>query len=257
MNKTELTMSIKQTVSKSIDQAIMAYIDQVATKYSLNKDDLLKDWEGELSHPSTSQPPTPTPTQSQKENLPSMEELLKCSVAELKALCKQRNLPVSGPKKDLISRLTESNKSQETSPVVSPKKVPPKEKTSAILKKVADITPTVAIRRNKWGNHEDPSTSFVFDKKTKKVMGKQNPNGSIDPLTKEDINICNKHKYDFIPPENLDHNRTLQDEEVDELAEEEDEEEVIESEEELGEEELLEDDEDEEDEEELLEEEYD
>jgi hypothetical protein len=247
VNKTELTMSIKQTVSKAIDQAIMTYIDQVATKYSLNRDDLLNDWEGYSSPPSQ-------PSQPPLENLPSTQELLKCSVAELKALCKQRNLPVSGTKAKLVSLLAESNKPQET---VSPKKAPPKEKTSAILKKVADITPTVAIRRNKWGNHEDPSTSFVFDKKSKKVMGKQNQDGSIDPLTKEDINICNKHKYDFIPPENLDHNKTLQDEQVDELAEDDDEdEEVIESEEELDEEELLED-EDEEDEEELLEEEYD
>ena len=251
MNKIKLTMSIKQTVIKAIDQAVMEYIDQVAAKYFLNKDDLLRDWEGEQSHPTTPpQPPTPT------ETLPSTQELLKCSVAELKALCKQRNLPVSGTKAKLVSLLAESNKSPDVSVEPPKKAAPPKEKTSAILKKVADITPTVAIRRNKWGNHEDPSTSFVFDKKTKKVMGKQNEDGSIDLLTKEDINICNKHKYDFIPPENLDHNVRLQDEEVDELVED-DEDEVIESEEELDEEELLVDDEDEEDEEQLLEEEYD
>ena len=39
----------------------------------------------------------------------------------------------------------------------------------------------------------------------------------IDILDKEDINICHKNKYEYVMPENLDKEVTLQDVKIDEL----------------------------------------
>jgi len=52
-------------------------------------------------------------------------------------------------------------------------------------------------------NFEHKETSFVFNEKTKKVVGKQNPDGTITPLTVEDINMCNKFKFEYQIPFNL------------------------------------------------------
>ena len=117
--------------------------------------------------------------------------------------------------------------------------------------------PTIAIRKNQFGNHEDPNTSFVFDRKTKKVIGKQNDDGTIQDLSKEDINICNKNKYEYILPFNLDKQSKLDDEKVEELDDDEelDEDNVLEEElfEEVDDEDELEDElEDEEYEEEYV-----
>ena len=113
--------------------------------------------------------------------------------------------------------------------------------TATVVKKLSNANSTVAIRRNVHGNHEHPETSFVFDPKTKKVTGKQNENGQVDPLTEEDIDICNKYKFSYVLPDNLDSKTTLDDEHVEELDEEDDE--VIESDDDLDEEELIDDEE--------------
>ena len=94
---------------------------------------------------------------------------------------------------------------------------------STIVSRLKANVPTVAIRKNSWGNHEDPQTHLVFSKESKKVIGKQNPDGTIAELDKEDINICHKNKYEYVIPENLDKEITLQDVKIDELEEEEEE----------------------------------
>ena len=56
------------------------------------------------------------------------------------------------------------------------------------------LFPTISIRRNQFGNHAHPETGLIFDIKTKKVIGKQNDDGSIEELTAKDIAFC-KCKY--------------------------------------------------------------
>ncbi len=120
----------------------------------------------------------------------------------------------------------------KTTPTKTSKPTPP-----PIIKKLMSAQPCLAIRRNQHGNHEHPESGLVFNSKTKKVIGKQMDDGTVADLTTEDINLCNKYKFDFILPENLDANTTLDDEQVDELDEED-----IESDDDIEEEELLEDD---------------
>jgi hypothetical protein len=68
---------------------------------------------------------------------------------------------------------------------------------------------TDIIRRNVHGNYEHLKTSLVFDPEepTKGVIGKQNKNGQIDPLTKEDIVLCDKYKFEYLLPDDYNPNK--------------------------------------------------
>jgi hypothetical protein len=43
----------------------------------------------------------------------------------------------------------------------------------------------------------------VYDRHTKKFIGKQHVNGNVEQLTDEDINVCNQHNFPYTLPENL------------------------------------------------------
>ena len=228
-------MSFSQSVTKAVDAVVEQYISAIAIKYDLPKEELIRLWSGKeiVNNIST-------------EDLDPVY-LAKALKPELVKLCKERGLKCTGTKSELIAilqggKVIEKAPSGKKSPLKGKKNVP------EILKQLKVNIPTVPIRKNKFGNMEDPKTSFVFDRKTKKVIGKQLENGTIAELTKEDINTCNREKYEYVLPSNLDKQLNLEDEPVEELDEELDDEDI---EEEL-EEELLED----EDEEEEFEEEF-
>jgi len=245
VNKTKNIMSLSQSVSKTLDNAIHKFIENIANKYSLDSKELLHDWEYGVGN-------TERVCSPDKELDPIY--LLKCLKPELIALCKARGVRSTGTKTELITAL-QSNKLVENKKSSSSPQQTSKATTIVlpdVLKKLKTNIPTIAIRKNQFGNHEDPNTSFVFDRKTKKVIGKQNEDGTIQDLSKEDINICNKNKYEYVLPFNLDKQSKLDDEKVEELDDEEelDEDNVLE-------EELFEDvDEEDELEDELEEEEY-
>ena len=49
-------------------------------------------------------------------------------------------------------------------------------------------------------------TGLIFDQASHKVIGKQNKNGTIDQLTDDDIETCNKYKFPYVLPQNLNSN---------------------------------------------------
>jgi hypothetical protein len=181
--------------------------------------------------------------------------LLQYKKPEIQALCRQRGLKCTGTKEQLIALLLSKDGSSAMKKEVVSKKSEPIKKVSStpVAQKLVSSIPTVAIRRNQHGNHEHPETSFVFDKKTKKAIGKQNEDGTIDDLTSEDIDICNQWKFQYVLPDNLDKKTKLNDVKVDELDYEDeevldsddDEEEAVIDEEELVQEEDFEDEEEE------------
>ena len=230
-------MSLSYSVKTAVDNIIHEFIQTVATKYDLDASELLLEWEGQgQTHD------TVVTTNQESTNELDPEKLLKYKVPELKALCKKRGVKTTGKKEELISALLKPADLLTPAKVKSTKVKSPV--TSTVVKKLANAT-TVQIRRNAHGNHEHPETGFVFDTKTKKVKGKQNDDGCIQPLTEEDIDECNKYKFAYILPDNLDNNKTAE-EHVEEL----DDDEIIDSDEdvELDEEELIESEEEEEEE---------
>lgn len=236
-------MSLSESVTKAVDGIIHSYIEQVASKYNIEPNELLSIWEGKSVVSKTQ------PFKSSITNITSTtgeldhDTLLKAKKPEIQALCRQRNLKTTGTKEELIALLIGKNdtlpKKTETEKT-QPKKTNKVDKVleTPVVKKLTSNITTVAIRRNQFGHHEHPETSLVFDTKTRKVIGKQNDDGTVADLTPEDIDICNQYKFKFIRPENLEKKMKLDDVAVDEL----DEEDIIEdSDEEIDEDELIED----------------
>jgi len=253
----KLKMSLNQTVAKALNEAVNNFIRQIAIKYNLDQDELMSEWDGtttpKIKAPvKKSSTPDIAPTIGDNMDEDTLSQYKK---ADLQALCRQKALKCTGTKEQLIGYLLGKD-SATTSVKTPPKKEAPVKKvieeksiSTPVAKKLTSSIPAVAIRRNQHGNHEHPDTSLVFDKKTKKAIGKQNEDGTIDDLTPEDIDICNQWKFQYVLPSNLDKKTALKDVKVDELDYEE-EDEVLESDEEVLEEELIEDEIEEEEEEE-------
>lgn len=194
-------MSFSNSITTAVDNIIFSYIAKVANKYSIDKTELMNLYT-DNSVPVTS---------------PSVgtSELNKLSKSELIELCRTKKLKVTGSKVDLIQRLLDVEKVVE--------KVEIKEEPKITTKLINKISP-IQIGRNKFGNFEHTETKFVFNNATQKVYGKQLQDGSIGQLTEEDINICNKYKFTYELPMNL---NSINDKvELAELEEEDDEEEV-------------------------------
>ena len=239
-------MSFNQSVAKALNEAVNNFIRQIATKYDLDENELLSEWDSTTpskTKVSVKKSLTPDVAQINGDNMDETT-LSQYKKTELQDLCRKKALKCTGKKEQLISYLLGRNVS--TSDKAPSKKEEPVKKSievknisTPIAKKLTSSIPTVAIRRNQHGNHEHPDTSLVFDKKTKKAIGKQNEDGTIDDLTSEDIDICNQWKFQYVLPNNLDKKIELKDVKVDELDYEDDE--VLESDEEVLEEDLVED----------------
>jgi hypothetical protein len=235
-------MSLSQTVTKAVDEVIHTFIQQLSNKYNLDSNELLAEWEGNST----------APKKSFITDIPSVnddidpDDLLKYKKPELQALCRQRGIKCTGTKVELVGYLL--GKKPSTKKPVTTKNVTPVNKaaTTPVAKKLTSKVPTVAIRRNQWGNHEHPETSFIFDKKTQKVIGKQGDLGKVLDLTSEDLEVCIQMKFKYILPDNLDKKAKLDEEKVEELDNDDnvsdEEEEILMDEEELIEDEDFEED---------------
>jgi hypothetical protein len=174
-------MSYSELLTASIDKTVISYIEKIVIRYSLNKEELVSLWKG-AEGVGGGADETP-------------KELLSLSKNELVELCKSKNLKFGGTKNDLIQRLVTAEKQSKTQPLITAVPV--------VAPKLISKVDPIALHRNKFGNFEHPETGFIFHEKTEKVFGKQNPDGSIASLTLDDINICNKYKFGFDIPVNL------------------------------------------------------
>jgi hypothetical protein len=124
--------------------------------------------------------------------------LLKLKVTELKALCKEKGLPVSGTKQELIQRLTGEQSTK-------PKAVPKVKKPNPTLEKPVftqylqqlERTPIV-IKRNIHGNFEHSETKLVFNV-NKRVIGVQSSTGEIGPIGISDLEHVHKFHFELEP----------------------------------------------------------
>ena len=208
-------MSYSQTISNAVDKIVLSFIDKVASTYPIiTKEQLMGVWTNNTTMTMTS--------------LAVGGELSKMSKNELVELCKAKNLKVTGTKPELIQRLVSFES--------EPKKVTPPAAVQPKL--VHKENPPIALYRNKFGNFEHTNTNFVFNEKTEKVYGKQNPDGTVSDLSLDDIETCNQWKFTYDIPMNLEDGKNVTtDKALLELEEEEEEELEVEVEEEEEEEE--------------------
>lgn len=247
-------MSFSQLAKEAVDSIIHSYIEKIANKKlskkelyelwcnSVNSDEVVKKGvvkkevvkkeqvKEQVKHVTTS-----TPSEQETE-LKGMKK------PELVEICKSQNLKRTGTKAELIARIIEASGGtvSDTGTKTSAKTSAKTNSVKSVTKKLLSKAPSFAIRRNNFGNYVHPESKLVFNNKTQEVIGVQNEDGTIDDLTPEDIDTCNKFKFKYVLPENLDKKVSFKDVKVEELEEEEVEE-IIEEEE--GEEEIIEEEE--------------
>jgi hypothetical protein len=108
-------------------------------------------------------------------------------LADLKAQCKEKSLPISGTKAELIARLLGAPpaKKPRVAAVKTTKPVPNKPVFDKLLQSSA--RDPIIIKRNIHGHFEHPETRLVFSPQ-KKVIGRQaEDHPDIEPLTTQDL----------------------------------------------------------------------
>lgn len=201
-------MSLKESAFSGLNSVIFTYINMISQKYNINKEELRLLWEGgELP---SAQPAVITPSLSS-----AAKELEILTKTQLIEMCKSKNLKVSGNKIELISRILDVE--SKTQPPVPQPVVQSAIQQPQIIKKLVEKIPKLEIKRNAAGYFVHAETSFVFDTKTQKVYGKLISEDQIEELSAEDIDICNKYKFSYILPNNLDKKINILDVKVDEL----------------------------------------
>jgi hypothetical protein len=244
-------MSLSQQLVKQLENTLDLYIDNIAQKYNLDRDELLQLWSGDDAPAKPSRPTnvakavrTPkTPLEIVDTDDISPERLLKCNKAELSALCKSHGKKCTGKKEELIARLRETTPGPVTSKkaaVASTTKAGSAKaagtkagsakaaratESHAVIKKLMTNVLAVPVRSNAYGNLEHPETRLVFNKTTKKVCGKQEDDGKVSDLTDDDIENCKRFKFPYDVPSNLDkkgNSEKVQIEELDDVVIEDD-----------------------------------
>jgi hypothetical protein len=232
-------MSFSDLVNKAVNTNVDAFIERIASTYNLKAEELRVMWSGDAAPVKSRAKPkavfAPTSESTPKAPSGGSSELNSLNKPELVAQCKARGLKTTGTKAELVARLSgEEPEEKKPKEKAAAPKASASKKEPAIVKSVQTKLEPVKVSKNSFGNHEHSATGLVFDKTTKKVIGKQNPNGKVDPITDEDIEVCKKYKLPYSIPENLNNKKMSvavdEDDGDDDLGEE------------LGEEEELEDD---------------
>jgi len=84
-----------------------------------------------------------------------------------------------------------------------------------LKEKIEKRTTEIEVRRNKFGNWEHQGSGILIDRDTRKAFGKQNADGSVSPLTSEDIDLCKSIGFKYVLPDNIMSNDNNEDEEED------------------------------------------
>lgn len=209
-------MDFKHCVSKAVDDVVQRFIRDVSQQYNIDCKELQNIWSGDNNHTAQIETKSHSSSNTNSNNLAqntvnsdndpksiNLTELPKCTVAELKGMCKDRGLKCSGKKADLLSRLVNGDKPSPNKPVVPSKPTKKKVDTQDVIKQLkANASSSIQLRRNTFGNYQHPHSDLIFNEQ-KKVYGVQKDDGTVEKLNAESIDLCNKYNFDYVIPDNL------------------------------------------------------
>lgn len=212
----------------SFDGMVRDFCRILSEKYSLNETEVLSVWTGSSSMPvksvtaSSSSSVSASSVQDDADTEITKEKIMSATKDMLAAMCKKKGLKQSGKKEDLYKRLVESLSAPSTT-AEAPKKPSTssgKKEDAPVIKSIKERTAELAIRKNKFGNFEHVPTGLIFNT-DKMVCGKQLPDGTVLELTSIDIDTCNKYKFPFKMPENLNtSSKNMDDVKIEDMEEE-------------------------------------
>lgn len=234
---------------ENINTAVTGFCKEISSTYDIKYEELVNIWNNDNYTKNKSDNSIKKIKEGPYEQV---SDILVATTAVLKSMCKKHGLKQSGKKDELINRLL--NKPEDT-PVEKPvKKIQNKnlkEDNIQVIKKMKSEVSSFRLRKNKWGNIWHQETSLVFDPDSEKVYCKQLEDGTTVNLSPDDIETCNKYKFSYDIPENLDEGKNV----LDEINIEEVDDEDNDDEDYVIEEEIIESDDDYDDDEEIIEEE--
>jgi hypothetical protein len=122
-----------------------------------------------------------------------------------KSTCKRHTTSDEEEKKESKTEIKKETAKKEVvkkEPNTVKKSVTAQAKESpSVFKKIEQNIKTFSVMRNAFGNYEHKETSFLFDTtKTGAVIGKQCSDGTIAPLSLNDIELCKENNWNFEIP---------------------------------------------------------
>jgi restriction endonuclease Mrr len=130
----------------------------------------------------------------------TQESLSKLKLAELKAICKEKKLAVSGTKAELTNRILGLDAPPTATPKTTKSNVKKQKTTNELQKPVfshlAKQAQHFVIKRNIHGNFEHLETHLVFSM-DKKVIGVQEESGKIRELNVSDLENVNRYHFEL------------------------------------------------------------
>jgi hypothetical protein len=185
-----------------MNNQIESFIQGICEEFSLPRDRVQSVWERVVGNSGVEE------SKSETDSGYTDAELRKMTVVMLKKILKDQGKRLSGKKDELISRIlgesTEAPARQTLTGTKKTKKVSAKKRDETTLGRIYEASrPKVTVRPNSFGNHEHPDTGLVFRGVPPLVYGRQLPDGEIEPLSEETIDLCNQYKFKFEPPVDL------------------------------------------------------
>ena len=118
-----------------------------------------------------------------------------------------------------LTQETKPEKKEKVEKKVDVKKDEPLLTKSELKEMIEKRTTTISIVRNKHGHYEHEDTGIVLDRATNKAIGKQNKNGTVDPLSEDDIDMCKNLGFKFVIPHTINSKEEKENVEEDDMDE--------------------------------------
>ena len=194
-----------------INSIIETFIDVVSINHGIDKELLMKSLNDSLEIKTVEKKTVKkTVVSAVKKTTVDYTTLTK---KELQEICRSKSVTVGGTKDEIIQRIILNNGANTETP--PPTNTPTKKSIKKIIK-IAKTELTMS-KPNKFGHVINKETGLVFDVKSNMIIGREDGK-NITPLTKDDINLCNKYKLQYQLPLNL---NDEDDEDVEDVEEDE------------------------------------
>ena len=187
----------REQLEGSVDNLIRNFISDVSSKFNISKDDLNNMWNKKDNKDTKI---------INKEDIgkvdDDMEKYKNMKKNDLVKICNELKISKSGKKEELINRIIKKQNRKDN-----------------IIDKLNLSLNSIVIKKNEYNNYVHIPTSFVFNKDTKCVIGKEVEEGQIVQLNKNDINICNKYKFKYNIPDDLNNDGNESEDDIDDILE--------------------------------------
>ena len=212
-------------LNQAINSNIESFVKVVADKYKLKSSELIDLWYGKSNStgpgPSNTSEGTDKEVEFESESEEETKSSSKSNSSGQKSGCQYKSTKgknegsLCGSKvcsesstglycKKHIKQEQKSPKKEAPKSTTVKKTAPvQKEETKVSIEHVQKKITNFGVSKNNFGNYWNEQSGIVFDKVTKQAIGKQQQNGDVNALTKQDIEFCKMHNIAYKLPTNI------------------------------------------------------